>query len=164
MTAVAVARHFVNDAKSKIVSSVIGSAGAGDPSSPGSPASLREPKAWWKTILPPCPITTTAPGSLCAAIASFISFDTVANSGAGAASGSGEPVTKSGAGAAAGACVARALSLTAVGATLPREQAAASVSKTAPTAMAFRTDDLPNINRSGLHASFIVETSTAQAM
>ena len=33
----------LNEAKSKIVSSVIGSAGAGEPSNPGSPASLREP-------------------------------------------------------------------------------------------------------------------------
>ena len=43
--AVVVATLLVNDARSKIVSSVIGSAGAGDPSSPGSSASLREPKA-----------------------------------------------------------------------------------------------------------------------
>src|SRR6185312_13288102 len=84
MTAVAVARHFVNDARSKMVSSVIGSAGAGDPSNPGSPASLREPYAWWKTVRPPCPITTTPPGSFSAAIASFISVEIDANSVAGA--------------------------------------------------------------------------------
>src|ERR1700761_7071608 len=84
MTAVAVARHFVNDAMSKIVSSVIGSAGAGDPSSPRSPASLREPYAWGEAILPPCPITTPPPGSFFAATASFISVETVANSVVGA--------------------------------------------------------------------------------
>src|SRR5918912_535022 len=102
MTAGAVARIFVSDAMSKSVSSVIGSAGAGDPSSPGSPASLREPYAWWKTICPACPITTTAPGILFAAIASLISLDTVAKSGAGAASGGLETVGKLGAGTAAG--------------------------------------------------------------
>src|SRR6185312_11271175 len=98
MMATAVARHFVNDAMSKIVSSVIGSAGAGDPSSPGSPASLRDPYAWWKTTLPPCPITTTPPGSPPAAIASLISLETVAKSGAGPAAG-----ISAGAGAGAGA-------------------------------------------------------------
>jgi hypothetical protein len=74
---------------------------------------------------------------------------------------SGACVVRALVGAASGACVARALSLTAVCAALPREQAAASVSKTVPTAMAFRTDGLPNINRSGFDASFMVETSTA---
>ncbi|GFG73216.1 hypothetical protein MBOT_05810 [Mycobacterium botniense] len=111
MTAVAVARHFVNDARSKIVSSLIGSAGAGDPSSPGSPASLRAPYAWWKTILPACPITTTAPGNRCAAIASLISVETAANSGAEAASVAcvaGEIAD------AAGPCVVGALPLSAV--------------------------------------------------
>ncbi|SHS89129.1 Uncharacterised protein [Mycobacteroides abscessus subsp. abscessus] len=58
---------------SKIVSSVIGSAGAGDPFRPGSSGSLRHPKAWRKTILPACPISTTAPGSRGAATASFTS-------------------------------------------------------------------------------------------
>src|SRR5882757_7683842 len=102
MTAVAVARGFVNDAMSKIVSSVIDSAGAGDPSSPGSPASFREPYAWWKTTLPPWPITTTAPGSFCASIASLISLETATKSGAGAAVG-GTVGTGAAAGGAAGA-------------------------------------------------------------
>ena len=41
--AVAVARHLVSEAMSKMVSSVMGSAGEGLPSRPGSPASLRLP-------------------------------------------------------------------------------------------------------------------------
>src|SRR5262245_34833912 len=147
MTAVVVARIFVNDAMSKIVSSVIGSAGAGDPSSPGSSASLREPYAWWKTTLPPWPITTTAPGSRCAAIALFISLETVVKSAEGAATGGNVGVgaaTGAGGGAGAtGACVACARSVTGGCAALPREQAAVSASKTAPTAMAFRADGLP---------------------
>ena len=57
------------------------------PSSPGSLASLREPYAWWKTTLPPCPISTTAPGSLCAAMESFTSLETAAKSGVGTATG-----------------------------------------------------------------------------
>ncbi len=70
-----------------MVSSVIGSAGVGDPASPGSPSSLREPKAWRKTIVPACPIWTTAPGIRCAAMASFTNCETGANSGAGATAG-----------------------------------------------------------------------------
>ena len=131
MTAVAVARTFVNDAMSKIVSSVIGSAGAGDPSSPGSPASLREPYACWKTTLPPWPITTTAPGSLCAAIASLISLETAAKSGAGAAVGGTEARVPQRASAQVQLTSAVPASVSA------REQAVASASTTAPTAMAF---------------------------
>src|SRR6476620_1736757 len=93
MTAVAVARGFVNDAMSKMVSSVIGSAGAGESLSPGSPASLRDPYAWWKTTLPPCPIKTTAPGRRCAATASFMILETAAKSGADAAGGGGAGAT-----------------------------------------------------------------------
>ena len=89
-------------------------------------------------MLPPCPITTTAPGSLSAAIASLISLETVAKSGAVAASGSLENVAKSGVGSAAGACFVVTLSLNAVCAASPREQAATSARKTAPLAMAFR--------------------------
>lgn len=64
-TAVVVARIFVRDARSKMVSPVMGPAGEGDPSSPGSPSSLRHPKAWCTTTLPAWPIFTTAPGSRC---------------------------------------------------------------------------------------------------
>src|ERR1700716_2395008 len=103
MTAVAVARGFVSDAMSKIVSSVIGSAGSGDRSSPGSPASFRTPYAWWKATLPPCPMTTTALGSLFAAIASLISLETVAKSGAAAATGAGWGGERRGAGRSRGA-------------------------------------------------------------
>src|ERR1700689_1863545 len=117
MTAVAVARHFVNDAMSKIVSSVIGSAGAGDPSHPGSPASGREPYAWWKAVLPPCPITTTPPGSFSAAIASFISVEIGANS-------------------VVAACIPLRLSA------YRAEAAATSISTAIPTAMAVRADAL----------------------
>ena len=102
---------------SKIVSSVIGSAGAGDPSNPGSPASVREPYAWWKTVLPPCPITTTPPGSLWAATASFIRVEIGANS-------------------VVAACVP--VRLTAYRA----EAAATSISTAMPTAMAVRADAL----------------------
>ncbi len=76
MIAGAVANGFVNDAMSKMVSSVIGSAGAGTAFSPGSPSSLRSPYALRKTTWPPCPICTTAPGSSLAAIASSISVET----------------------------------------------------------------------------------------
>jgi hypothetical protein len=83
-------------------------------------------------------------------------LDTVAKSGAGAASGAGDAGAgaKSGAGTGAGtatgagvgagtataAGVACALSLSAVCAAYPHEEAAARVSKTIPTAIAFRTD------------------------
>jgi hypothetical protein len=117
MTAVAVARGFVSDAMSKIVSSVIGSAGAGDPSNPGSPASVREPYASWKTVLPPCPITTTPPGSFLAAIASFISVEIGANS-------------------VVAACIPLRLT------TYLAEAAATSISTAIPTAMAVRADAL----------------------
>src|SRR5262249_51812021 len=138
MTAVAVPRVFVNDAKSKIVSSVIGSAGAGNPSSPGSPASLREPYAWWRAMLPACPITTTAPGSLFAAIASLISLETLAKSGAGVAPGGLGGVAKPGMGGAAGTWVVIGLSLNVVCAVSPREQAKTTARQTIPTAEAFR--------------------------
>src|SRR5437868_14849759 len=148
MTAVAVARSFVNDAMSKIVSSVIGSAGAGEPSSPGSPASLREPNAWWKTTLPPWPITTTAPGSLCAAIASLISWETAAKSGVGAEAGGNAGAAGACVGAtgacdvATGACDGCELSLRSARCAEPLEHAVASTSK---TAMAPRADGLTNI-------------------
>src|ERR1044072_7974634 len=137
MTAGAVARVLVNDARSKMVSSVIGSAGGGDPSSPRSPASVRAPYAWWKTPLPPSPITTTAPGSLCAAIASFISVETAAKSGAGTATGGNAGATGGGVGC--------ALSVTAVCSAFPGEHAVANASTAAPTARAVRTVGLPNI-------------------
>ena len=89
-------------------------------------------------MLPPCPITTTAPGSLSAAIASLISLETVAKSAAVAASGGLAGVAKSGVEAAGGGCVVFPLSLNAVCAASPREQAATSASKTVPTATAFR--------------------------
>src|SRR5882672_10312570 len=149
MTAVAVARGFVNDAMSKIVSSVMGSAGAGDPSSPGSPASLRKPYAWWNTTLPPWPITTTAPGSRRAGIASFISLETVAKSGVRAASGGNVGVgaaTGASAGG-SGACVACGLLPTAVFSASPREHAVANTSTTAPTAIALRTDGFPSTRK-----------------
>src|SRR3984885_8736305 len=117
MTAVAVASGFVKDAMSKMVSSVIGAAGAGDPSSPGSPASVREPYASWKTVVPPCPITTTPPGSFWAAIASFISVEIGANS-------------------VVAACIP--LRVTAYLA----EAAATRISTAIPTAMAVRADAL----------------------
>lgn len=133
MTAVAVARIFVNDARSKIVSSVIGSARARDPSSPGSPASLREPKARRKTILPACPIMTTAPGNRCAATASSMSWETG---------------VKSNSGATAGAVVARELVPGGGCAACPHEGAAARMSKTVPTAQTRATRDPDSVTRS----------------
>src|ERR1700733_4031809 len=117
MTAVAVARGFVSDAMSKIVSSVIGSAGAGDPSNPGLPASVREPYAPWKTVVPPGPITHTPPRSFWGAIALFISVDIGANS-------------------VVAACIPLWLS------TYLAEAAATSISTAIPTAMAVRADAL----------------------
>src|SRR5690348_732614 len=141
MTAVAVARGFVNDAMSKMVSSVIGSAGVGDPSRPGSPASLRSPYACLKTTVPPCPIRTTAPGSLCAASASLITLDTGAKSNAGlGAAGAGGGAATGGRVVGAGLAVV----VTAVCAAVPLEHAATN---TTTAAMAMRAEGVPSTCR-----------------
>jgi hypothetical protein len=72
--------------------------------------------------------------------------ETVAKSGAGAVSGAGDADAGGGCGAGVGAGIATAagvacaLSLSAVRGPWPHEEAAAAVSKTTPTAIAFRTD------------------------
>src|SRR5262249_20787257 len=87
------------------------------------------------------PISSTAPGSLFAAIASLINLETVAKSAALVASGGVDGAARPGVGvaaAAAGANVVFALSLNAVGAVSPREQAATAARRTVPTAAPFR--------------------------
>ena len=105
-------------------------------------------------------MTTTPPGAVPAAIASFISLETVAKSGAGAASGAGVTgagaalgagVTGAGtalgaglgAGTTTGAGVACATCFRPVCAAWPHEETAVAISQTIPTAIAFRTDGPP---------------------
>src|SRR3954469_120802 len=96
---------------------------------------------------PPCPTSSTAPGSLLAAIASLISLETVAKPGGIGASGGLETVGGSGGGLATGACVVCAL-LVGIGAGCadsPRAQAATNTSRTVATAMNLRIGLLPTI-------------------
>src|SRR5947199_7266109 len=88
-------------------------------------------------MLPPCPITRTAPGSLSAAIASLISFDTFPKSVAGVGSGGLDGVAEPGAAAADGGVVF-GLPVGGGCAASPREHAATNARQTIPTAAASR--------------------------
>ena len=142
-----VAMLFVSEARSKMVSSVIGSAGAGEPSSPGSPASLRSPNAWRSTIRPPCPICTTAPGRRCAETASFTSWAIGANSGAGATDGVVVAGMSVWGATVSGAAVVDVVLVAAGGAGRPQDATAARASRTATTPQTRATRDLDMVRR-----------------